>query len=125
MQKNISIKDMLKISIDDLYEWYSENFILEIPDVKDLNTQADLINHMLTHFANSFVYFDCMASVFESMVREKKHIKAASDETMQLISKRDALIHFADQMKFCYTALSRSCTIRVESNKELQMLNHS
>ena len=115
MKSNVKYSDILAMSMESLYEWYSEDFIMEIPDINDLTTQADLISHMLTHFANSFVYFDCMASMFESVVRQ--------NNVKLLINKRDALIHFADQMKFCYNALSRQCTVKIESSRELNMLN--
>lgn len=127
MKSNVKYSDILAMSMESLYEWYSEDFIMEIPDIKDLTTQADLISHMLTHLANSFVYFDCMASMFESVVRQNKYVKAETDtkknDVKLLINKRDALIHFADQMKFCYNALSRQCTVKIESSRELNMLN--
>lgn len=120
MEKQININDILEMSVIEIHEWYSKNFMKKVPDAESITLISEELGNLLSEYANYFVYFDYMHSILEAVVKEKKQSK--DESAKNLMVKRDIIGHFADEMKFSYNALSRICTMKIESNKELNML---
>lgn len=117
---NKTLQDILSSSAYELYDWFFYNFRITIPgnDEIDFSTVGDL----LSRAANYYTYFSSMHSMLDSMVKESKLNKEDAAKSKELIIKRDIIGNFEEQMKFTYNAISRICTMKVEGNKELQML---
>lgn len=117
---NKTLQDILSSSAYELYDWFFYNFRIIVPsnDEIDFSTVGDL----LSQAANYYTYFSSMHSMLDSMVKESKLNKEDATKSKELIIKRDIIGNFEEQMKFTYNAISRVCTMKVEGNKELQML---
>lgn len=115
-----TLQDILSSSAYELYDWFFYNFRIIVPsnDEIDFSTVGDL----LSRAANYYTYFSSMHSMLDSMVKESKLNKEDAAKSKELIIKRDIIGNFEEQMKFTYNAISRICTMKVEGNKELQML---
>ena len=115
-----TLQDILSSSAYELYDWFFYNFRIIVPgnDEIDFSTVGDL----LSRAANYYTYFSSMHSMLDSMVKESKLNKEDAAKSKELIIKRDIIGNCEEQMKFTYNAISRICTMKVEGNKELQML---
>lgn len=117
-----SIKDILEISVQDLFEWYKRDIYKPVPKANEVVLSNNEIGDRLSEYINYYTYFDSMHTMLEAMVKEMKIEKGNEMLCKRVIVKRDVIEHFAKEMKASYDALSRICTIKIEGNKELHML---
>lgn len=117
-----SIKDILEISVQDLFEWYKRDIYKPVPKANEVVLSNNEIGDRLSEYINYYTYFDSMHTMLEAMVKEIKIEKGNEMLCKRVIVKRDVIEHFAKEMKASYDALSRICTIKIEGNKELHML---
>lgn len=117
-----SIKDILEISVQDLFEWYKRDIYKPVPKANEVVLSNNEIGDRLSEYINYYTYFDSMHTMLEAMVKEMKIEKGNEMLCKRVIIKRDVIEHFAKEMKASYDALSRICTIKIEGNKELHML---
>lgn len=117
-----SIKDILEISVQDLFEWYKRDIYKPVPKANEVALSNNEIGDRLSEYINYYTYFDSMHTMLEAMVKEMKIEKGNEMLCKRVIVKRDVIEHFAKEMKASYDALSRICTIKIEGNKELHML---
>ena len=117
-----SIKDILEISVQDLFEWYKRDIYKPVPKANEVVLSNNEIGDRLSEYINYYTYFDSMHTMLEAMVKEMKIEKGNEMLCKRVLVKRDVIEHFAKEMKASYDALSRICTIKIEGNKELHML---
>lgn len=117
---NKTLQDILASSAYDLYDWFFENFRITVPSSEEIDFST--VGDLLSKSANYYTYFSSMHSMLESMVKEAKLNKEDADKSKEIMIKRDIIGNFEEQMKFTYNAISRICTMKVEGNKEMQML---
>lgn len=117
-----SIKDILEISVQDLFEWYKRDIYKPVPKANEVVLSNNEIGDRLSEYINYYTYFDSMHTMLEAMIKEMKIEKGNEMLCKRVIVKRDVIEHFAKEMKASYDALSRICTIKIEGNKELHML---
>ncbi len=117
---NKTLQDILASSAYDLYDWFFENFRITVPSSEEIDFST--VGDLLSRSANYYTYFSSMHSMLESMVKEAKLNKEDADKSKEIMIKRDIIGNFEEQMKFTYNAISRICTMKVEGNKEMQML---
>ena len=115
----MNITQILNADVEEIFQWYSDNYIKNIPMATDYDLISEDLGDKLSEYCNNFVYFDYILSILEAKVRISKAEK--SDDAKILLMKRDIFAHFAEEQKFYYNALSRMCTIKIESNKQLNM----
>ena len=117
---NKTLQDILASSAYDLYDWFFENFRITVPSSEEIDFST--VGDLLSRSANYYTYFSSMHSMLESMVKEAILNKEDADKSKEIMIKRDIIGNFEEQMKFTYNAISRICTMKVEGNKEMQML---
>lgn len=117
-----TVLDILNTPTTDIYEWYTVYYKKEIPYINDIGLQE--VGDLITEVGNYFVYFSTLHAQLNTMVQEAKARKLGAESYKNIMIRRDILGTFAEECKFTYTAISRICTMRIEGNKELEMLSH-
>ena len=111
-----TVLDILNTPTTDIYEWYMTYY--------NNNIGLQEVGDLITEVGNYFVYFSTLHAQLNTMVQEAKARKLGAESYKNIMIRRDILGTFAEECKFTYTAISRICTMRIEGNKELEMLSH-
>lgn len=104
----------------EMVSWLSNEFLVAVPEeivtVDDMTRAAKL----LLRLSSSYSYLCVLHTHAKITTRELKRggNRAAYED---MIDRRDAIGCITEAVKQQYAAISRSVTIKIENNKELQM----
>ena len=113
-------KDILSMDPLKLIDWIKEEFVVEIP--AEINTTEDMENaaKLLLKLSSSYSFLSMALARAKRNVRVLKR-EDKKTEAEDMIDRRDILHHMTEVVKQAYGAVSRSVTIKIENNRELQM----
>lgn len=103
-----------------LAEWLAAEFLEELPveiiKIEDMEAAAKL----LLKLSSSYSYLCALSSKAKIASREMK--RSGDKEAYEdMVDRREAIAAITDAVKQQYSAVSRSVTIKIENDRELQM----
>jgi hypothetical protein len=117
----------------DLVDTLTQDFLTEVPDTISSVDEMEIAGQKLLRLAANYSYISSLLSYSKISVRQaKRNVQNEKDIELKegykrihedLVDKREIIENISEAIKQQYNAISRAVTIRIENNRELNMIS--
>lgn len=122
----MTYKDIIKMDPYDLIDFLTRTLTVKMPDHIDSIEDMNNASKLLLKLSSNYSYICPLQSHAKIATRIAKRNKSKDDpdstiDYEDMVDKKEIIDNVADCIKQEYNAISRAVTIKIESNRELQM----